>query len=80
MVKLMENARVAAMHIEDQIFNKRCGHRPKKKRGRLIQRLLTKGGIFLLEQMQTRDLVYEVLNYQQYEDNLNQSLEKKDVD
>ena len=29
-VKLMENAGVAAIHIEDQIFAKRCGHRPNK--------------------------------------------------
>lgn len=29
-VKLMERTGVAAIHIEDQIFAKRCGHRPKK--------------------------------------------------
>lgn len=29
-VKLMERARVAAIHIEDQIVAKRCGHRPNK--------------------------------------------------
>ena len=27
----MENAGVAAVHIEDQIFDKRCGHRPNKQ-------------------------------------------------
>ena len=30
MVKLMEKAQVAAIHIEDQIVAKRCGHRPNK--------------------------------------------------
>ncbi|WP_419418661.1 methylisocitrate lyase [Legionella sp. D16C41] len=30
-VKLMENAGVAAIHIEDQILAKRCGHRPNKE-------------------------------------------------
>lgn len=30
-IKLMEKAGVAAVHIEDQEFNKRCGHRPNKK-------------------------------------------------
>lgn len=30
MVKLMEGAGVAAIHIEDQIQAKRCGHRPNK--------------------------------------------------
>lgn len=29
-VKLMENAGVAAIHIEDQVLAKRCGHRPNK--------------------------------------------------
>lgn len=29
-VRLMENAGVAAVHIEDQILAKRCGHRPNK--------------------------------------------------
>lgn len=29
-VKLMENAGVAAIHIEDQVAAKRCGHRPNK--------------------------------------------------
>ena len=29
-VKLMEEAKVAAIHIEDQITSKRCGHRPNK--------------------------------------------------
>ena len=29
-VKLMERAHVAAVHIEDQVFAKRCGHRPNK--------------------------------------------------
>ncbi|OGV38371.1 MAG: methylisocitrate lyase [Legionellales bacterium RIFCSPHIGHO2_12_FULL_42_9] len=29
-IKLMELANVAAIHIEDQDLNKRCGHRPKK--------------------------------------------------
>ena len=29
-VKLMEKAGVAAIHIEDQVFEKRCGHRPNK--------------------------------------------------
>lgn len=29
-VKLMENASVAAIHIEDQVVAKRCGHRPNK--------------------------------------------------
>ncbi len=29
-VKSMSRAGVAAIHIEDQIFHKRCGHRPKK--------------------------------------------------
>lgn len=29
-VKLMENAGVAAIHIEDQVIAKRCGHRPNK--------------------------------------------------
>jgi methylisocitrate lyase len=29
-VKMMESAGVAAIHIEDQINAKRCGHRPKK--------------------------------------------------
>ena len=27
----MEKARVAAVHIEDQVFDKRCGHRPNKQ-------------------------------------------------
>lgn len=30
-IKLMQKAQVAAVHIEDQEFNKRCGHRPNKK-------------------------------------------------
>lgn len=30
-VKLMAQAGVAAIHIEDQISNKKCGHRPEKK-------------------------------------------------
>lgn len=30
-IKLMEAAGVAAVHIEDQEINKRCGHRPNKK-------------------------------------------------
>ncbi|MGC1182357.1 methylisocitrate lyase [Legionella sp.] len=30
-VKLMEKAGVAALHIEDQILAKRCGHRPNKE-------------------------------------------------
>lgn len=30
MVKLMEQAGVAAIHIEDQVVSKRCGHRPNK--------------------------------------------------
>ena len=30
-VKLLENENVAAIHIEDQIDLKRCGHRPNKK-------------------------------------------------
>ncbi|CEK10654.1 methylisocitrate lyase [Legionella hackeliae] len=29
-VKLMEQANVAAIHIEDQVLAKRCGHRPNK--------------------------------------------------
>lgn len=29
-IKLMEKARVAAIHIEDQVLAKRCGHRPNK--------------------------------------------------
>jgi methylisocitrate lyase len=29
-IKLMENADVAAVHIEDQVLAKRCGHRPNK--------------------------------------------------
>lgn len=29
-IKLMESARVAAIHIEDQVQAKRCGHRPNK--------------------------------------------------
>lgn len=29
-IKLMESAGVAAVHIEDQQINKRCGHRPNK--------------------------------------------------
>ena len=29
-IKLMEKAGVAAIHIEDQVLAKRCGHRPKK--------------------------------------------------
>lgn len=29
-VKLMERSRVAAIHIEDQLLAKRCGHRPNK--------------------------------------------------
>jgi len=29
-VRQMEHAGVAALHIEDQVFAKRCGHRPKK--------------------------------------------------
>ncbi len=29
-IRLMERASVAAVHIEDQIFAKRCGHRPNK--------------------------------------------------
>lgn len=29
-VKLMERANVAAIHIEDQVLAKRCGHRPNK--------------------------------------------------
>lgn len=29
-VKLMERSNVAAIHIEDQVTAKRCGHRPKK--------------------------------------------------
>ena len=29
-IKLMEKAGVAALHIEDQVLAKRCGHRPKK--------------------------------------------------
>ena len=27
----MENAGVAAVHIEDQVYDKRCGHRPNKQ-------------------------------------------------
>ncbi|WP_131783015.1 methylisocitrate lyase [Legionella gresilensis] len=30
-VKLMESAGVAAIHIEDQVLAKRCGHRPNKE-------------------------------------------------
>lgn len=30
-VKLMENAGVAAIHLEDQVSSKRCGHRPNKQ-------------------------------------------------
>ncbi|STX29107.1 2-methylisocitrate lyase [Legionella beliardensis] len=30
-IKLMESAGVAAIHIEDQILAKRCGHRPNKE-------------------------------------------------
>ena len=30
-VKLLENVNVAAIHIEDQVDLKRCGHRPNKK-------------------------------------------------
>ena len=30
-VKKMENAGVAAVHIEDQVAQKRCGHRPNKE-------------------------------------------------
>lgn len=30
-IKLLSSAGVAAIHIEDQIFPKRCGHRPGKK-------------------------------------------------
>lgn len=29
-IKLMEKAKVAAVHIEDQVLAKRCGHRPNK--------------------------------------------------
>lgn len=29
-IKLMESAGVAAIHIEDQVVDKRCGHRPNK--------------------------------------------------
>jgi methylisocitrate lyase len=29
-IKLMEKAQVAAVHIEDQVLAKRCGHRPNK--------------------------------------------------
>ena len=29
-IRLMERAGVAAVHMEDQPFEKRCGHRPKK--------------------------------------------------
>lgn len=29
-IRLMEKASVAAVHLEDQIFAKRCGHRPNK--------------------------------------------------
>jgi methylisocitrate lyase len=29
-IKLMEKAKVAAIHIEDQVLAKRCGHRPNK--------------------------------------------------
>lgn len=29
-IKLMERSRVAAVHIEDQVLAKRCGHRPNK--------------------------------------------------
>lgn len=29
-IKLMEDAGVAAVHLEDQVTEKRCGHRPKK--------------------------------------------------
>ncbi len=29
-IKLMESANVAAIHIEDQVLAKRCGHRPNK--------------------------------------------------
>jgi len=30
-IKLMERAKVAAVHLEDQEANKRCGHRPNKR-------------------------------------------------
>lgn len=30
-IRLLERVGVAAVHIEDQIVNKRCGHRPNKK-------------------------------------------------
>ena len=38
----MGNANVAAVHIEDQIFDKRCGHRPNKqivKTGEMVDRI-----------------------------------------
>ena len=30
-IEEMENAGVAAVHIEDQVYDKRCGHRPNKQ-------------------------------------------------
>ena len=30
-IEEMENVGVAAVHIEDQVFDKRCGHRPNKQ-------------------------------------------------
>ena len=30
-IEKMENAGVAAVHIEDQVYDKRCGHRPNKQ-------------------------------------------------
>ena len=38
----MESAGCAAVHIEDQIFDKRCGHRPNKqivKTGEMVDRI-----------------------------------------
>ena len=41
-IQSMESAGCAAVHIEDQIFDKRCGHRPNKqivKTGEMVDRI-----------------------------------------
>ena len=67
-VKSFIKAGVAAVHMEDQVGQKRCGHRPNKEvvpTDEMVDRVKA-----AVSTMQTREDLYKYLGYHAYEDKL----------
>ena len=83
-IKKMEKAGVAAVHIEDQVAQKRCGHRPNKEIvsiSEMVDRLKAALNVYqhllddgtqekVVDTMQTRMELYDFLNYHEFEQTL----------